>query len=113
MTALDVWTIKPKEIDTEDEEAEAAAEARYLEGLEDPDKYVPPMRRRLRELLGLPTDDDCLPVTKGQVLAKTVPPDPLLWARALIQRSKDSGSEVPRYSLKSDREAAASAAAAA
>jgi len=113
LTALDVWRMVPKEEPSEAEvEAKEEAMRQYREGLDDESRYVPPPPSRIRELMGFSSEDDCLPVTQGQVLAKTLPPDPLLWARALMQRRKEVGSGVPAYSLRSDREAAARARAA-
>uniref|UniRef100_A0A7S1R8F4 Uncharacterized protein n=1 Tax=Alexandrium catenella TaxID=2925 RepID=A0A7S1R8F4_ALECA len=106
LIAQDVWSIVPKEEPLPEEVAEQEAiMKRYKEGLDDDSKYVPPTWSRIRYLLGFPTDDDCLQVEKGKVLAKLLPPNPLIWARAIMQRRKDAGSEVPAYRLKSDTEA--------
>ncbi|CAE7204053.1 rsmC [Symbiodinium natans] len=50
---------------------------------------------------GLPPEKKT--VEKGQLLAKTLPPDALLWGRALMQRFKENGGSVS-YNLKVDRE---------
>lgn len=106
-TAQDVWSIVPKEEPSPEEVAEQEAiMKRYKEGLENNDvEYVPPPMSRIRELMGVATEEDCLQVEKGQVLAKIIPPNPLLWARAIMQRRKEAGSGVPSYRLRSDSEA--------
>lgn len=76
----------------EDADAKAAREreeeeemARYKEGLADDSKYVLPPKKRMNELFGLSTNRGAqLPV--GQLLAKAIPPHPLVWAKILMVR---------------------------
>jgi len=105
-TVQDVWSFVPKEEPSQEEaETEEEVMRRYKEGLEDDAEYVPPPWSRIRELMGVPSEEGCLPVKKGQVLARILPPNPLLWARALMQQRKDAGSRVPTYRIKSDSKA--------
>jgi len=101
-TAEEVWGLGEDPVSkAEREQQEAEEMRRYEEGLENPDKYVMPPRKRLRELMGFPAEEK--KVVMGQLLAKTLPPDALLWGRALMQRYKEKGGTVT-YSLKVDRE---------
>lgn len=82
LTALDIWKIVPKA--TEDGSPEAAAQEAELD--------------RLCELFDVRDDDrGALPVQPGKTLAKALPPDPLLWARAIMQQRKESGAGSPAY----------------
>jgi len=106
LSAQSVWSFVPKEEPSQEKvKAEAENMDRYEKGLKNEDEYVSPPWSRIRELMGASSDEDCLPVKKGQVLATIMPPNPLVWARAIVQRRKDAGSGVPAYRLKSDREA--------
>jgi len=80
LTALDVWAITPKS----EEPQEKSAKAEEFE--------------KLCELFDVPDDDkDALPVQPGQTLAKAFPQDPLLWARAIMQKRKESGAGSSAY----------------
>lgn len=100
--AEEVWGFAEESMSkAEREQIEAEEMKQYEAGLKDPSKYVMPPRKRMRELLGLPAEKKA--VSKGQLLAKTLPPDALLWGRALMQRFKEKGGSVS-YNLKVDRE---------
>ncbi|CAE7233847.1 rsmC [Symbiodinium sp. CCMP2456] len=100
--AEEVWGFAEESMSkAEREQKEAEEMKQYEAGLKDPSKYVMPPRKRMRELLGLPPEKKT--VSKGQLLAKTLPPDALLWGRALMQRFKEKGGSVS-YNLKVDRE---------
>jgi len=107
-TVTEVWSFMPNEDkreNTEEEQAEQDAMDRYKEGLQDDSKYVPPPPKRVRELFSRSRDDqgDALNVVRGEVLARALPPEPLLWARFLVQRWKETGTMgTVTYKIKSD-----------
>jgi len=87
LTALDVWKIMPKVAEDEKLRISSEAEAAGVASFE-----------RLCEMFDVRDDDkDALPVQPGQTLAKALPPDPLLWARAIMQQRKESGAGSPAY----------------
>lgn len=57
---------------------------------------------RLRELMSDERDIKSQHALKGQLLAKVMPADPIVWARAIMQRAKETGRSIT-YQLKSDR----------
>merc|ERR1712062_399386 len=74
LTALDVWQITPKKAKEQPLKISAEAEAAGIASFE-----------KLCELFDVRDDDkDALPVQPGRTLAKALPPDPLLWARAIM-----------------------------
>mmetsp|Transcript_43937 Transcript_43937/g.71211 ORF Transcript_43937/g.71211 Transcript_43937/m.71211 type:complete len:327 (-) Transcript_43937:253-1233(-) len=106
-TAHEVWSIA----EPEDPAVVAARKAeeeeelkKYKAGLESEDDsdYVLPPMSRLRELTGSAPEQE---IRKGRLLAKTLPPEPLLWGGALMQRIKNSGVSI-KYRIKFDRQAA-------
>lgn len=100
----------------EKEESDAQEMEAYMRGVNGEGEYLWPSRRRMRELFGFVDHDEAvptLPIGFGQLLAKAVPPDALLWARELVKRQREVSGETPSYNLRSDREKAAAAAAAA
>lgn len=94
--AEDVYGFEEEGTKAEREKEEADEMDRYREGLKDPDKYVLPPRKRMRELFGLPPEPR--KPDKNQLMAKTLPPDALLWGRALMDRQR---SGKVGYNLKS------------
>jgi len=107
-TALEVSSLQPLDMAAvAAEKAKEEAElARYFEGLKDPEKYVSPPKSRLRWLLGGTSDEiqgETFAVGPGAVFAKTMPPDAIMWARALMQRRKEGGKGKPSYTVPSDR----------
>jgi len=90
LTPLDVWKIEPKA--TEDEKPQISEKAEAADG----DKVN---IDKLCELLNIEDQDrDAVAVQPGRTLAKVVPPEPLLWARALMLQRKESGAGRPAYS---------------
>merc|ERR1712012_945027 len=90
LTPLDIWQIEPKTPKDEPQTRSPEAEA---DGILPVDE--------LRELFNLPDEDrGALPVEPGRTLAKVLPPDPLLWARMVMQQRKEAGAGSPAYTLK-------------
>ncbi|CAJ1406398.1 unnamed protein product [Effrenium voratum] len=98
----DVYGLEEDSSKEDREKQEAEEMQRYKEGLDDPSKYVLPPRKRMRELFGLPPEPR--KPNKDRLLAKTLPPDALLWGRALMDRQRTGPVG---YNLVIDRDAKA------
>eukprot|EP00929_Paragymnodinium_shiwhaense_P072273 TRINITY_DN36690_c0_g1_i1.p1 TRINITY_DN36690_c0_g1~~TRINITY_DN36690_c0_g1_i1.p1 ORF type:complete len:381 (-),score=104.64 TRINITY_DN36690_c0_g1_i1:355-1497(-) len=94
---IDVWKFDWKqEMQAAKETADWQEEQMkvYEEGLEDPEKYVTPPPHRLREILDLPEFGSYGPLTKAGVYATAIPPNVLLWAKAVATRRKAQGESL-------------------
>jgi len=110
-TPLEVSSLLPLDAGQVDSKkaAEEEALARYFEGLKDPSKYVPPPMSRLDWMFGTRDDTKVEGKTfafdQGRVVAKSMPPDAIMWARALMLRRKESGKKT-EYTVPSKKKAA-------
>lgn len=106
MASQKVWEVVPKDrAVVEAERAKEAAEMeRYRKGVNGELPYVHPPEKRMAQLFGGLYEDDnaCLQVTRGEVLAEILTPNPLMWARVIMQRRKAKGHKIPTYRLRSD-----------